>query len=263
MDISFISVNFRSVISLERLVSSLVDHFRDKNLQIEFIVVNNDSDEYEQVEALKTRFPKLVTVHSSGNIGFGRANQLGSERAKGNILFFINPDTLFLAGNFLGLIKAFEYHPRAVYGMGLEQSSRKRERWSSGEFPSLWQLFWNNCPLLPAKAPWESTVLCPVDWVSGAALAVRKDFFEALGGFSPDFFLYFEDVDFAHHAKAKGATVAVYPFIRFAHTGGGSAQSTSLQKQHFYASQRRYFEKWRPRYEVCVLDALQHLFRLR
>lgn len=263
MDISFISVNFRSAKSLERLLSSLSLHFQDKKTQIEFIIVNNDTAESNQVEALKKYFPGLVVIHSPGNIGFGRANQLGSEIATGRILFFINPDTVLRSANFLGLLKAFEFYPRSVYGMGLVNVSGKRERWSSGEFPSLWRLFWNNCPLLPVNKSWESRVLCPVDWVSGAALAVRKDLFEELGGFSPDFFLYFEDVDFARRAKAEGARVAVYPFIQFSHEGGGSVRSTSLQKQYFYSSQRQYFEKWRPKYEVFILNALQHLLFLR
>src|SRR5205807_8297 len=40
----------------------------------------------------------------------------------------------------------------------------------------------------------------PVDWATGCCLLVRRSCWEKVGGFDPDFFLYYEDVDFCHRA---------------------------------------------------------------
>ncbi|MFA9262328.1 MAG: glycosyltransferase [Undibacterium sp.] len=261
MDISFISVNFRSAESLEHLLFSLAAHFKDTTLDVEYIVVNNDGAERQKIDSLSGSFPGLKIVHTSENVGFGRANQMGSNRAVGELLFFINPDTVLLSGNFRGLMRAFEFRPRAIFGMALERSGGTRERWSSGPFPSLMELVVNNFFPFSQKNSWEAKVIQSTDWVSGAALAIRRDFFRELSGFDRDFFLYFEDVDLARRAKDRGAWVAVYPFIRFLHRGGGSVRSVEAQKHSFYVSQLRYFKKWRPSFETAILGLLQKLFR--
>ena len=51
----------------------------------------------------------------------------------------------------------------------------------------------------------------PADWVTGCCLLVRRDCLEQLGGFDPDFFLYYEDVDLCRRAREQGWTVAFEP----------------------------------------------------
>jgi GT2 family glycosyltransferase len=42
----------------------------------------------------------------------------------------------------------------------------------------------------------------PFSWLTGACLAVSKQVWQATGGFDPDYFLYWEDVDYSQRAKA-------------------------------------------------------------
>lgn len=263
MDISFISVNFHSVSSLRRCLTSLEGYLAQTRISAEYIVVNNDSAEHDLVEGLKRDFPRLKTIHSLENIGFGRANMLGSQIAAGNLLFFINPDTVFLEGSFAGLLAAFHYRPKAVYGMALETPEGNREPWSAGSYPGLSSLFRANFGLYPRPFPWEAKAVQAVDWVSGAALAIQKDFFHSLDGFDSHFFLYFEDVDLARRAKERGGYVGVYPFLHFLHAGGQSHRSIPAQKKHFHKSQLRFFIKWRPWYESALLLLAQKVLGYR
>lgn len=255
--LSFIFVNYRSATLLERSLTTL-RAIVDAQTTAEYIIVNNDPAERVALEALGYRLPGLRLLHQSENAGFGQASNVGGQAATGEVLFFINPDTELQQGNFLGLLAAFRFRPKAIYGMSLIQASGEREAWSAGAFPTLFRLLGIN--LLPGlfPRPWQAETIRRTDWVSGAALAIRRDFFQSLGGFDETFFLYFEDVDLARRATAFGAWVGVYPFIAFRHAGGQSHESWQTKKQAYYASQRRYFEKWRPRHEACLL-ALGHV----
>lgn len=265
MDISFISVNFRSASALSASIRSLEPFFRASSLKAEYIVVNNDPAEKAAIEALIANKSSLSlqAIHTGENIGFGSANMQACRHAQGGILFFLNPDTLFLGGNFQGLINAFQYRPQALYGLALERASGEREAWSSGSFPNLGRTLLYNLGWCPRPAPWRTKKILRTDWVSGAALAIRKDFFETLGGFDQRFFLYFEDVDLALRAKKAGGFVAVYPFLRFLHHGGESHTSKSVQKRYFYRSQLSFFVKWRPWYESALILGAQKILRYR
>jgi GT2 family glycosyltransferase len=50
-----------------------------------------------------------------------------------------------------------------------------------------------------------------VDWATGCCLLIRRDCWEQLGGLDPDYFLYYEDVDFCRRARERGWVVAYEP----------------------------------------------------
>lgn len=259
--ISFIFVNFQSADLLGQSLVSLRS-VADSQILAEYIIINNDPTERTLLDGMAQSFPTLRIVHQERNLGFGGANNVGSRLATGEVLFFINPDTQLRRANFQGLMRAFEFRPRAFYGMALVQASGIRERWSAGQFPNLWRILFAN--MLPAllSQPWQATAISKVDWVSGAAFAIRRDFFLSLGGFDSSYFLYFEDVDLARRATDGGAWVGMYPFIIFQHAGGRSHKSIGAKKQAYYAGQRHYFKKWRPRHEQFLLALAHKCFRI-
>lgn len=251
--LSFIYVNFRSAQALERSLAALMP-VAEAQLEAEYIVVNNDSLERATIDQLQQRVPQLQVIHREHNDGFGQANNAGSRIATGDILFFINPDTELVTANFHGLKEVFRHRPRAILGMTLLQSNGRREAWSAGPFPTLFnRLLAHSCSALLSR-PWETTRVTPVDWVSGAACALPRNLFEELGGFDENFFLYFEDVDLAKRAKRTGAWVGLYPFIQLRHHGGLSHASFLKKKAAYVEGQKRYFAKWRPKLEQALLS---------
>ncbi|MBC3872196.1 glycosyltransferase family 2 protein [Undibacterium flavidum] len=59
----------------------------------------------------------------------------------------------------------------------------------------------------------------PVEWASGAFLAFTPALYEALGGFDPDYFMYFEDVDICYRARRfHQQAVHYYPHLKAIHT---------------------------------------------
>ncbi len=65
----------------------------------------------------------------------------------------------------------------------------------------------------------------PVDWVSGACLAVRRRAWDAVGGFDEAFFMFLEDVDLCRRLHAAGWGVAYEPEGRVVHVEGASRAS--------------------------------------
>lgn len=59
----------------------------------------------------------------------------------------------------------------------------------------------------------------PVEWASGAFLAFKPELYQALGGFDPSYFMYFEDVDICYRARRfHHQTVHYYPHLKATHT---------------------------------------------
>lgn len=258
-DISFIFVNFRSVDLLGRSLSSVFQTAEQQDIASEYIIVNNDLGERVAVEALRPHKASPHIIQQASNGGFGRANNAGAGVATGTVLFFVNPDAEMIKGDFRALLEALRSRPRAIFGMALSQITGEREPWSAGAFPRLFQIALSYAAPEFLPHPWRAQEIEQTDWVSGAALAIRRDFFSSLGGFDETFFLYFEDVDLARRATEADGWVGVYPAIELRHTGGQSHKSFREKKEAYYAGQRRYFQKWRPAYETAILAIGQRI----
>lgn len=68
----------------------------------------------------------------------------------------------------------------------------------------------------------------PVDWASGAALAVSAPARARIGDWDETFFLYSEEVDFQRRARAAGYQIAYVPEASFVHIGGDYSRNARL-----------------------------------
>jgi GT2 family glycosyltransferase len=76
-----------------------------------------------------------------------------------------------------------------------------------------------------------------VDFVSGAAMLVRREVFEETGGFDEEFFMYSEETDWQKRITANGWTVRFTPAAVVTHLGGASGAGESGKiNRHFFES---------------------------
>jgi len=234
--LSIIIVNYNSLSQLECCLSSISDKLGD--FECETIVVNNDN---ESLSPLFTKQPRLKTIEINRNIGFGAACNLGAGSAGGKYLCFLNPDTEIISTDIRGLLKNFETEPNlGIAGPLVLTTEGLPQPWSFGKDITLWSIIKNN--LFPSKPLMDKPVF-QVDWVSGAALFIRKELFEKLGGFDEDFFMYFEDVDLCKRARAASFDVLLYSDFHVVHFGGKSFEDKKIQEDYYYESQDKYFLK--------------------
>lgn len=231
MDVSVIIVNYNT----KQLLADCLDSVREKTKDIEYevIVVDNDSHDGSQ-KMLRSQYPWVRLIETGENLGFGRANNVGMDNAKGKYLFLLNSDTI-LKNNVLKLF--FEYAEThggfGVLGAILLGMDNKPCH-SYGRFitPSseLKNAILKYFPFFKDKALLEpdfiSSPKC-VDYITGADMWVSRDVYELTGGFDSDFFMYCEEVDWQRRMSDMGLLRIIIPGPEIVHLEGGSDQSKS------------------------------------
>ena len=237
MDISFIIINYRSRDFLKPCIESIIK--RVKNFSFEIIIVNNDEFPLDNFFALD----KIKIIEQNKNRGFAQASNLGTKKASGRILFFLNADTEILSQNIGSIIKTFNNAAVGAVSPKLILPDGSPQPWGAGYKITALSIIKNNLGFIKDKVVWEKNEATVVDWASGAALAVKKEVFEKCGGFDEKFFMYFEDVDLCNCIRKMGKKIILLPQVRILHAGGQSKLNTEKQKKQYYESQDYYFRK--------------------
>lgn len=206
----------------------------------EVIVVDNASTD-GSAAAVAAAEPTARVVRLARNVGFGRAVNVGAARARGDWLLLLNPDTEPV-GNVIGeLLEFTRAHPgHGIYAGRTLGADGADDGHSVFGPPSLWtftcfatglsKMFPRSRLFNREALPWlDRSTLVRVPAASGCLLLVRRTLFAQLGGFTPDYFMYSEDLDLCLRASAIGARPVLVPTARVVHVGG--AASTSAGKR--------------------------------
>ena len=237
--LSIIIVNYKSADFLKKCVA-LVEKKVPKNFLEEIIIVNNDQEE----EILLDPRNNLSIINNIENLGFGAGNNMGARIAKGDILFFLNPDTEIISENIEKIFYLFEKNINlGIIGSQLIIKDDKIQPWGAGYEISLVNLIKNNLGLVDSRKIWQSKKPIETDWVSATALFIRKEIFQKIGGFDENFFMYFEDMDLCKRVRKIGKKVLYNPNFSVKHIGGTSYQKKCCQKKDYYKAQEYYFKK--------------------
>ncbi len=174
-------------------------------------IVDNASGDVAMLRGLVG--PDVTLLEQPENIGFGRACNAGAALANTEFLLFLNPDARLMPDTLPQLVAAADRYPDAV-------GFNPRFTDDNGA-----PAFKRTCHLLP-RSDWmprgQPPADCALPVLSGAALFVRRADFEAVGGFDPNIFLFFEDDDLSLRLRKRGKLM----FIRDAlvqHTGGNAS----------------------------------------
>lgn len=255
---SFIIVNFNSARLLPACLQS-VEQLNLPSKDYEIRIINNDPNEVSDLEKLQETHTFFL-IHTRKNIGFGAANNQAARLARGNILIFLNPDTVVLKMDIERIARHFETFPHCgILGFRLLLPDGGIQPWSTGTEVTLWDIIRNNLGFPASRALWRNENVASVAWVSGGAFAIPRKVFKLVRGFDEEFFLYFEDVDLCRRVRERGYEVTLFPEIQVLHEGGRSSASSRQQKRSFYRSQDLYFYKHRPFYERILVRFLRRL----
>jgi GT2 family glycosyltransferase len=230
-EVDIIIINWNSKDYLRLCLKSL--EVMPPGISFEVIVV--DSASFDGcADMLHNEFPRVKFVQSLENVGFGRANNLGATKATAPLLLLLNPDTE-LHGNALremvncivGVEGAGAVGPRLLNSDGSLQTSCVMA------FPSplnqaldseALRSFFPRSQLWGCGRAFSEGVPTEVAAVSGACMLVRTETFQRVGGFSPEYFMYGEDVDLCTRIRNLGLRVLHTPSAEVVHHGGGSSK---------------------------------------
>jgi len=173
---------------------------------LEVIVVDNGDRGLEIEEA--ERMVGVNVVSPGRNLGFAGGCNRGAEQASGEVLVFLNPDTVAAPGAITALAEAVEDEAVGCAMARLRLLDEPELLNSGGNIVHLSGLGWAGGYRQPAAGIVD---VRDVPYPSGAAMAIRADLFRELGGFTDELFMYLEDLELGWRARLRGLRVVVTP----------------------------------------------------
>ena len=225
-DVAAVIVSYNSGPYLEACLASLVDEGVGR-----LIVVDNGSTDRSEAVA---RQAGAEWIAAGANLGYGRAANLGAAAAGGAAdLLVCNPDIEVQPGAVSALVDALADDP-SLGAVGPRLLNPDRTLYPSARtFPNFVDAIGHGLLglLMPGNRftrryrllDWDHQDRARVDWVSGACILVRRQAWDAVGGFDPAYFMYMEDVDLCWRLGRAGWGIAYEPAADVVHVQGVSA----------------------------------------
>jgi len=195
----------------------------------EIILVDNGSTD-------ETQYAK-VAIRSKTNLGFAVACNQGARSARNNHLVFLNNDTI-VHQNWLAFTRHLNRSdvgcvgPKLIYPNGRIQSAGVGIDFEKAPGHEAWNM----------RSDWSSEPV-EVAAVTGACLGIRKDLFQKLGGFDPEYWNGYEDIDLCLAATAAGYSNLYDPLAKVTHL---ESQSGPERWTAVAANVDRLRAKWSP-----------------
>jgi GT2 family glycosyltransferase len=199
---SVVTVTYRAGPALLRLLDSL-----EGQAGVEEVLVADNGGGGDEIEAARMR-PGVRMIDSGGNIGFGAASNLAAAEARGDVVVFLNPDTVAAPGSIEQLARTLEDPEVGIAMARLRLLNEPEKLNSSGVEVHISGIGWAGGFGEPADSLAE---LRDVPAPSGTAMAVRAQTFRELGGFAEELFMYLEDLELGWRARLAGYRVVVEP----------------------------------------------------
>jgi GT2 family glycosyltransferase len=261
MDVSIIIVNYNTKALLKQCLISVFEKTQD--IHFEVIVVDNASHDGSP-QMMQEEFPKVTFIESPENLGFGRANNLGAQYAKGKYLFLLNSDTIVL-NNAVKILATFldnnpkvgicggnlfdaDKNPAISYDMLLPSILQEVNIFFAGILGKL--RYGKNIRFNHTQQPKK------VGYISGADFMIRHDLFRHLDGFDPDFFMYYEETELTFRVKIVGYAVYSVPHAEIIHLGEQSSGNWERRTKLFLDSRTKYYRKTQTRFVSWICDSI-------
>ena len=205
--VSVIIVNYNGKDHLEKCLLSLMQNDYEN---YEVILVDNNSID-SSIEFVQKNYPSIKMVTLEKNLGFAEPNNLGAKESKGDLLLFLNNDTIPNPNFITELVKVAKKDPEIAICQSLLLKPDGVID-SSGDFVDIY----GNAYRSKEKISTVRQILS----ARGASMMIRKDRFWEFGGFDKNYFASFEDVDLGLRSWIWGYKVVLVPSSTVYHLGG-------------------------------------------
>ena len=222
--ISVVIVAYNSGPALGRCLDSLEPE------GVEALVVDNGDEPPELAGRAGVRL-----LSPGANIGFAAGCNRGASQASGEVLVFLNPDTVVAPGALAELAHTLDDPTIGIAMPRLRLLDRPELLNSGGNILHLTGIAWAGGYGEPADGISE---LRDVTYPTGAAMAIRAGLFRELGGFTEELFMYQEDLELGWRTHLRGLRVVVTPRADVYHE---YEYGRNVQKQYLLERNRLVF----------------------
>ncbi len=263
-DLSLVVVSSNTSSYLRRCLES-IHRFPPDGGRWEAIVIDNASRDGSD-HMVSEEFPQVRLVRNRRNVGYARAVNQGLRLSRGRVIMVMNSDTFALEGSLRLLIDYMDEHP-SVGGMSpmlLKEDGSPQTSWA--RFPTMRDHILSLLPVRhllprawwgdePAGVPLPGECLPKdVDSPAGACFVTRRLVLQTVGLMDPEYFMYYEDLDWAYRMMEAGWRRTFYPGARLIHAMGVSWPPGSEVEKLARSLQGKYIYL-RRRYGACAAFA--------
>lgn len=180
-----------------------IDHvLASEGVVLDVVVVDNGADA-EALDRAKTR-DRVRVLAAGSNLGFGAACNLAARASTTDYLAFVNPDVIVDRSALCRLVRAAADPGCGIASASVRLLDRPNVLNSAGGAIHFLGLGWADGYLQPVgSASRDRDVMA----ASGACMLLRRDRFQALGGFTEELFLYHEDAELSLRCWQRGWAV--------------------------------------------------------
>ncbi len=206
------------------------------------VVVDNGSTD-DSLTFLRQRFPAVPVLANGGNVGFAAGNNLALRDLTTDAALLLNPDVILSPGCLGALAGALATDPAvAIAGCKLWYPDGQTLQHGGG-YITRPQAMPGHYGIGETDAG-QHDAARDVDYVIGAAVAIRRTALAQIGPFDAGFFLYYEDADLCARARAAGYRVVYEPRATAVHVESAVAVRGSFSYfQRFHTGRWRYLLK--------------------
>lgn len=213
------------------------------------VVVDTGAEGLAEASAASVSSPAVAIQRLPGNPGYGLAANAGADRGTAPLILVANADTYSDPDALEYLADHLEEEPAAGCAGPALVSVDGAPQDAAFRFPGLAQAVLDEWPVPRwlKQSPLNGRIVAAerpveIDHPLGAFMLLRRTAFEAVGGFSPAYRMYAEELDLCRRMKLAGWRIAHVPRARVTHVGGASArQMPAAMFEELYRSRARWY----------------------
>lgn len=242
MKLSVVILNYNVRYFLELCLKSVQKAVLD--IDAEIIVVDNNSTD-DSCSMVNQMFPDVTLIENKTNFGFSKGNNIGVQNAKGEYVCILNPDTVVPENGFKVLLEFAETkQDLGILGCQLIDGKGQFLPESRRNVPT---------PIIAIKkflginesyySSVDKNTIDNVDILVGAFMLLKKEIYDAVGGFDEDYFMYGEDIDLSYKISKKGHKNYYNGEVSVIHFKGESTLRDKMYAKRFYGAMRLFYKK--------------------
>lgn len=238
--ISIVTINFNQINTTRELLHSLR---KITYPNIEIIIVDNAS-ENDDCRKLPEEFPEIKLICNEKNLGFAGGNNTGIRTATGDYIMLINNDVEVTPGFLEPLVEVFDRDPKAgmVSPKIVYHNRNELIQYAGSEGINPWTGRGRKIGRSEIDQGQFNHVK-ETQLAHGACMMVNKKFIQEVGLLHEDYFLYYEEHDWAEHAKRKGFKIYYTGKSKVYHKESTSTGRNSPLKTYYQTRSRIIFLK--------------------
>ncbi|MEE6128457.1 glycosyltransferase family 2 protein [Chryseobacterium arthrosphaerae] len=249
MKLSVIIVNYNVTQLLRNCLLSLQKYIQE--VEYEILVIDNASADSSWKELIP-EFSDVQFIASEVNGGFSKANNQAIQKAKGDYLLLLNPDTEF-EGFYMKELLNFADSQTDFGCMGVRMhdaegnflpESKRSVPDMFNSFEKLFTNFRKNNSKSYYRNDLEENEIAEVEVITGAFLLAKKEVYQKIGGLDEAYFMYGEDIDLCYTFLRNGYKNFYYGKASILHHKGESTIRDEVYLERFYGAMQIFIDKY-------------------